>query len=297
MKKLLLLLLFPLTLFSCGKMKIYGEYAFQMGGDKSTHFGVFLNLTNNPVLEEGKEVGKDFLCGMRLSEDVVPKAPDEDDPNYMAKAFMYVLVSLMNVEGEHPGPGIDGYYNVKNTVEDKGKRLALTINLFGRPIVPPGYLDKILVAYVDGKTIKLTLPVSLADFKCQLCWYGLLVSVAEIEYEYPYPEGSKKSIISPIFVPLPDDKLPGDHGDARIGTHPASEQDIIDMNTIIVDSIREEAEDQELGEYIITLLELMGYDSDESKYILDYVLYPFMKNDFKFTFRDYHVLDIELLKK
>lgn len=240
MRKLLLLLLFPLTLLSCGANNYYGHYSFQMGSDKSSHFGVFVDLTKEDYYmaeEEGGEeklMGKKFEFGMRVSEDMVPDFPEPEDPDpdpigTLEKLFVFMLIDILNVEVENPDDpedpkGVTGYYSVsEKNFEDKGRKINMNIILnYSGLDVPADIIQKLLIAYINGKTVQIVLPVSVSDFQYQLCWYGMYI---DIDLETPNVE------IIDFYDPEYDYLLPmpGPQGEERIGSHPTIE-DIIAMN-------------------------------------------------------------------
>ena len=55
-KALTLGCLLPL-ITSCGKNPVVGTYAFQMGKEKGTHFGLYLDLSNDDFTGNEKIVG------------------------------------------------------------------------------------------------------------------------------------------------------------------------------------------------------------------------------------------------
>ena len=235
-RKLLILLLFPLVMFSCGMNKYYGYYAFQLGPDKGDHFGFYLDLTKKDYTGEDPEGAgkKEFKFGMRVSESMVPGLPELPDPipedfdykGYFEQAFVYSLVQLLNTESD-PDAGVTGYYSIgTKDIGDKGRKLDLTIVLTLLDL-PPELMQKLIIAYVDGKNVSAILPVSLDSFRYQLAWYGLYISfdfdlsttdpieVISLKDDIEYNEG---------------DRFPGPVDDEeRLGTHP-SEKDIDKMN-------------------------------------------------------------------
>lgn len=241
-RKLLVLLLFPLVMFSCGADKYYGYYMFQLGEEKGEHFGFHITLTKKKSHDEGaKEDSKEFKFGMKATESFLPpepEIPEEADPEeyveFLKELFLYVVVSYLNTEND--GPGITGYYNIgKKDIGDKGRTLDLNVVL---PIDPEdsipnleNALKKLLISYVDGKNVTAVLPVSLDDVFYQLAWHGYFFSVdltgeGEIEdairivdLTHPYPVDHPE-----IYV-----ELPGKQGEGRLDTHP-TDLDRVAMN-------------------------------------------------------------------
>lgn len=263
MKKLLLLLLFPLTLLSCANNRIYGMYSFQMGSDKSTHFGVIVNLLNEDVSIPDEETGeltvkgKKFEFGMKFSEDIIP---DPDDPDAsLEQIFLYYFITLFNVEAD-PDAGLRGYFNVgEKFVEEKGRRLLMTPVIDPeegeQPIdLPIEILEYFIVAYINKNKVDMVLPVSIDDIRYQLCWYGLYINLKEIG------SGDLDKIIVDLINEYPDIKMPGLEGEERFGTHPTAAQ-VVEMNET----------------YEFLFKDPGNPESD-------------------FTFRDFNTLTIELLK-
>lgn len=260
MRKFLLLLLFPLVMLSCGSNKYYGYYAFQMGSDKSSHFGVFVDLTQEDYYmaeEEGGEeklMGKKFKFGMRVSEDMVPDIPEDDpteDPmGWLQKMFVAMLVDLLNVEVENPDDpdnpkGVTGYYNVSDKeLEDRGRKLNMNIILNYTGLdVPADVIQKLIIAYINGKTVQIVLPVSVKDFQYQLCWYGMYINLKTFEVADLLEDEEYKQLLP----------MPGPQGEDRIGSHPTAQEvqqmkdkygpeftdfDFKDFNTLTVDLLK-----------------------------------------------------------
>lgn len=226
MRKLLLLLLFPLVMLSCGANKYYGYYAFQLGPDKGDHFGFYLDLTKNDYVDpEGEIKGKkEFKFGMRVSESMVPDAPEydpDDFDGYLERAFVYLLIQFLNTESPD-GIGASGHYSIGNKdIEGKGRKLDLTIVIADIDDPDLGkILQRFIIAYVDGKSINAILPVSLDAFRYQLCWYGIYISVTETA---GIPDLD-------VFELSEYGTLPGPESDEeRLGTHP-TEKEIAEMN-------------------------------------------------------------------
>ncbi len=220
-KLFLSLLLFPLALISCANNRVYGRYAFQMGGDKSSHFGIFVDLNKDDYIEGGVKKGQQFKFGAKLSEDMIPEFPEEypsDSAGYIESLFIYMLIDILNVE-QDSSAGLTGYYNITDKYyEDKGYKVDMNIVL-DIVEVDPDILQKFIISYLKGNTMSIVLPVSVPDFQRQLCWYGTFIYF-NLDAEDP----EERAVIETLPEPLP-----GPQGDDRIGTHP-SEAEVQEMN-------------------------------------------------------------------
>lgn len=260
-KLFLSLLLFPLALISCGANKVYGHYAFQMGSDKGTHFGVYVNLLNEDVYGPKEPLvdptivykGKKFNLGMNFSDDIMP--PDPTEESTIEEIVFWFFLQAMD-------SGLSGYFNVGNEkFGDLGQRLYLTLSEEDLPLeLPEELASMFIVAFIDKNIVKIIMPVSLNDMVYQLCWYGLFI------YFYEKTDGSigvypKSLYEEPAWV---DELHYSTDLKERVGTHP-TEHDVGDMNRVF--------------EYIFK-----GNIPDTD-----------ITADF--TFRDYNSLTIDLLKE
>ncbi|MCQ2753402.1 MAG: hypothetical protein MJ206_04095 [Bacilli bacterium] len=192
-----------MALISCnGANKMYGKYSFMMGKEKETHFGVEVTLSDKDYEsseEEPIEGAKELQLKLNLSEDIKPKEPGIDDPNYLEQFFAYMVADRLC-------DGLNGYYSIKEGVYDEGQRMALGFELFPEllPIeVYSEFVENFIVSYYDkkGKMVTLILPTSLTDLQDQLCWYGYFFDVSYSKTIDPVTR-EEHNIIKIAFIDL-----------------------------------------------------------------------------------------------
>ena len=151
----------PLLLTSCNKSSYVGYYAFQMGKNEGTHFGLSINLTKQDHFVDGINEGKYFK----------------------AVANSNVLVSESNPTGELI---IEGGYTIGEKI-DKDKKLvnmhydmleslkdliAIIIGADPSSFETSTYVQKLVTTDISNRAFNFIVPVSLNDLYLQLYWYG-----------------------------------------------------------------------------------------------------------------------------
>lgn len=189
--KNLLTLCSAVFLISCsgGGNSYLGKYKFQMGKDKGTNMGVFMELLDEDVkgTVDGTEqtLGKKFTLSMHMS--------GMGDSSSSVASFLGNDFNL------------DGYYRIeKDRVLLGSNNLS---NLIGGDEgstfdLEPKYVEKVLYATVDSSKLSITLPVSVNDLIYQLYWYGYRIDLSA----------------DTLITDLPE----SEHHE--IGSHPTSEQ-------------------------------------------------------------------------
>ena len=304
MKKLQSFLLIPLlALASCSKTSIYGTYSFKLGkpaiGDQpSTEIGVSITLDDEEVKksEEDKEsLGKHLHLDLEAPPSAYPKEPEAISKEWYELTFEDIETifeySAMMLLLEN---GVSGYFQFDEETEvtydsqakPLGKRMVIGLEfedsqepeesqnqnvlnaeeeeepIIPTSIIPSEIFEEFLCAYKDSNFIKLIIPVSLNDLIMQLCWYGIFINVnaikeLDIDNVFRY--------LSEIHE-LPKARKYNEKGgyevtDNRIGTHP-TQDDIEKMNTYYAEVFTKSSEEK-----------------------------PF------FTFRDFNVLTLDLMKE
>ena len=176
-------------LVSCNtNSSIAGTYGFQMGKEAGTHFGFFLELTDNTytaadVTEEGLKE-----CILSLSV----RNGKEEEGSTAIKDIMALFTD------DEEGASLKGFYKLTNEVNKQGET-RLMMGLSFSYIVerirgiyessteeqPPEMLDKIeqlghkesvqklLYATYKKDMVNVYVPVSIEDAVYQLYWYGV----------------------------------------------------------------------------------------------------------------------------
>lgn len=190
--KFLILPLLGLFLMSCSKSSMAGDYVFQMGKDKGTHFGIYLQLTDDIVTNETTEeiLGKKFklnfaLQGMSQDEDVEDESELEEAKNMQRGIARAVTPSIDPTQTDNDF-SLEGYYVHNPELKKKDSEgneivdIGITHIVFESdegidiPLEIDSYLiEKILYSTISGSTFTLVLPVSFEDILLQLYWYGV----------------------------------------------------------------------------------------------------------------------------
>ena len=191
-KLLAFFFLLPL-LISCGSDSIAGTYAFQMGKENGTHFGIFLNITDNPY-EENNEY-KDLSLDLSLS---FPSGDDSEETTSMLDAILEYFKD--KASGIYTIPG---YYKVTDQTDKQGAsllKIGISFKYVKEKIIEvykentgedlsPNSLDSLetlnnndiiqSILYMTYKDNKITvyLPVGYEDVYYQLYWYGYDVQI------------------------------------------------------------------------------------------------------------------------
>lgn len=195
LRKLLSLFMILPFLMSCNTSDISGTYGFQLGKDTGTHFGVFLDLTNNVF--EPENVEEKGFKQFDLSLNVKIASGDE------ASTIESILAALTDeTTGE---ASIPGYYKLTDQKNKKGEsRLKvgfdfLTIvtrissyfeKMYDKPLDIEAVTDELSILnnssliqsllYVTHKDdyVYFYIPVSEADAFYQVYWYGYDIRVS-----------------------------------------------------------------------------------------------------------------------
>lgn len=186
-----LTLLFPL-LTACGATDYTGKYIFQLGKDKETHIGIYLELTNTLFDEAKPEKGNKYTLkiDMTTSEDTSSS----------------VIALLNDFE-------MEGYYAVKPDSQIDGDTvLSIGIEFLGEFEIPSEITTYIFAATINEKQVNFIIPVSMDDLNYQLYWYGF-----DITYERIAEAEGKGETISPETFVNEDKKH-------EIGSHPTKEE-------------------------------------------------------------------------
>ena len=201
LKKLLIVGSMLPLITSCGNNSIAGTYAFQMGKEKGTHFGLFLNLTDE-VYKDQNENTTDFKQ-MTFSFNVsFPEGDSEEaqaemnsildyfkdeNGNFSLKGY-YKLSDEFNKAGEQRL--IMGFYffyfldkfeDVYKSLTDEelSQEMKNTLNILNEPDL----IQSIMYATYSKDGVNAYIPVSIEDVYYQLYWYGYDVQVNAETYD------------------------------------------------------------------------------------------------------------------
>lgn len=194
-KKVLTLTCMIPLLASCANKSIAGKYAFQMGREKGTHFGLFLNLFDEAYNGEAKvEDGKKMTFAFNASFPAGDSEETQESINSILDFF------------KDPETGdftLNGYYKTNNEANEKGEpRLVIGFDFIyilqsssevyesitGQEISQEakdmlailnndGLIQSLLIATYGKEEVNAYIPVSIEDVYYQLYWYGYDIKV------------------------------------------------------------------------------------------------------------------------
>lgn len=153
-KKILLPLISTILLAACGENDYYGVYAFQLGKDKGTHFGISLELSKERYVVDNVDKGEKFTLLLNMNK----KDQTQEESS---------IIDLNNLS-------ISGTYTFSNSpTKDDSKKLDLEIIASQGTSIPSEFLDDIMYANHKGELVTVYIPVSVEDLGFQLYWYGI----------------------------------------------------------------------------------------------------------------------------
>ena len=189
-------------LASCGAKSIAGRYGFQMGREKGTHFGLFLDLYDDAY--SGQAQVQDAKK-MKLSFNASFPAGDSQETQ---EAIDSVLDLFKDPEtGDF---SLNGYYKTGNEVNEKGEpRLVIGLDFIyifqsglsvykeitGQEISQEaqdaleilnndGLIQSLLIATYAKEEVNAYIPVSMDDVYYQLYWYGYDIQIVSGEENF-----------------------------------------------------------------------------------------------------------------
>ncbi len=194
-KKLALLFAAVPFITSCGTGSIAGTYGFQLGKETGTHFGMYLNLTDDVFVPEAGDETQyedglkkfDFTLSVKMSS-------DDDESSSMIDS---ILDYIKDADGNAIIPG---YYKLTDETNPKGERrvkLGLGFKYLADKLVAAvkdqtdkdvdtsdfnilndsKIIQNLLCATYKDETVNVYIPVSLDDLYYQLYWYGTDVKI------------------------------------------------------------------------------------------------------------------------
>lgn len=193
LKKLLILGSMLPLITSCGKNSIAGTYAFQMGKEKGTHFGLFMNLSDDPYTEQDGLTGykqMTFSFNVSFPEGDSEQTQDEmksildffkdEDGNFSLNGY-YKLGDERNKAGEQRL--IIGFYFFymlekfeevyESTEEELPESTKTALNILNNSDL----IQSIMYATYTSDGVNAYIPVSLEDVYYQLYWYGYDIQI------------------------------------------------------------------------------------------------------------------------
>ena len=184
-------------LASCGTKSIAGRYGFQMGKEKGTHFGLFMNLFDDAYdgeveIEDAKKMtfafnatfpGDESEETQESMESILDLFKDPETGDFTVKGY-YKTGSETNEKGE---PrliiGFDFLYILQSasdvykevTGEEADEDIKSTLEILNKE----GLIQSLLIATYGTDEINAYIPVSIDDVYYQLYWYGYDIKVTQ----------------------------------------------------------------------------------------------------------------------
>ena len=227
-----------LSLGSCGNSSPAGTYAFQMGRDKGVHGRAEMRLSEKPVYStqdptqllgnefrfvidiqttDSKASSSSVASSQAISEITSESVASSSAASSTGSSADFSFDSLLELAYKFLGDGqsMVGYYRVGAAI-DSGNLLPLGFRVSDEVVamiadvvdvpaegmqISPDMTEELIYSTITGKTVNLSIPVSIADLLLQLYWYG-----TDIHFE----DGV-----------LHMDELPNAHAP---GTHPTADE-------------------------------------------------------------------------
>ena len=175
------------VLGACSKNSIAGKYGFQMGKEKGTHFGLFLELTDNYVtLESEPEVTNKykactFSFTVKEGEDSSQSISNlltlaqgflgQDGEILTLPAYYYLGNKIKNSDQTELKLGVD-FNEIQKAIDDTDTSIVF-------PVLDPDTIEMIIYTTYGGGVITMNIPVAEEDAIFQLYWYGFDIYMDE----------------------------------------------------------------------------------------------------------------------
>ena len=173
-----------MLLTACNKNGIAGKYGFQMGKEQGTHFGIYLELTNNYVtLDSEPDVTnkyKECIYSFALKQGDDEESESVSSVVDLIGTFLgqedkdIVTVPGYYYQGEHIGRSKE--YELKMGIDFKFLKERLDDIDDGDlefPVLSPDTVEKIVYTKYSKNMVTMYIPVSEQDIIFQLYWYGI----------------------------------------------------------------------------------------------------------------------------
>lgn len=171
-----------LLLSACNNNSIAGKYGFQMGKEKGTHFGLFMELTDDYITletqpeETNKYKRAEFSFTIKMGEDddsesisnilkTLSELLNQDGDVVKIPAYYYKGNKIPKTENIELKVGIDFNF-IKDIVDDVD-----TSAVF--PVLQPETIEKLIYTTYGKNQITMYVPVGQEDALFQLYWYGV----------------------------------------------------------------------------------------------------------------------------
>ena len=192
-----LILSLPLLLISCGGSAREQLYSFQMGKQSGAHMIASMTLRQEDYIADKQVLGKKMTFYIEakmgkpssqastlfsedsLSSEAISSA-SEGTSTVSSSASSNPDFEDLIMEVLSEGLTVHGWYSIKETLADGRQRMPIGFDIGS--VFPeagetynlgPDVIEKLIFCETDGKTIYLSIPVSMNDVFFQLYWYGM----------------------------------------------------------------------------------------------------------------------------
>ena len=223
--------LMPL-LASCATNTIAGTYGFQLGKDTGTHFGFFIDVTDDASKE--KEGYKNFTASLNMS------MPSDDGQSDDFRKELDKFLSYFQLEGSNI-VSLPGYYKVTD-VEAANQESVVSVGFATEKVeegvtkylqenisetitkekvddliesLPTNLINSIIFATYKTNVLNIYCPVSFEDVSFELYWYGYDIEVSMMDPEKITEDTPVEDIINVTVTEVTKHPL---------GSHPTKEQ-------------------------------------------------------------------------
>ena len=190
-----------LLLASCAKKSIAGIYGFQMGKEKGTHFGLFLQLTDKYITldsqpEETKKYKEgEFSFSYKSGETPEGEEGEEDSFDVMTflgklfkqegdiikvPCYYYKGEKIPNTDQTELKIGVDFSF-LQDVVDETTKD---DDSVF--PVLEPELIEMIVYTTYGNDVVTMNIPVAQEDAIFQLYWYGFDIYMDGTEVKINY---------------------------------------------------------------------------------------------------------------
>ena len=195
-KKIPIILVGLLSMMTaCGGKSIAGTYGFQMGKENSTHFGLFIKLTDNYVTLKSQPEVTDKYKVFEISFSVAFSDPEK---NETISSIFTTIASILNQDNGEKIT-IPGYYYKGERVSKTGEQeLKIGIDFsfiedvlenvdttdITFPTLEPDIIEKLLYTTYAHDQVTMYIPVGEIDVIYQLYWYGVDLAYSDTDGIY-----------------------------------------------------------------------------------------------------------------
>ncbi len=199
-KKVLPVLTLVSLMCACQGSSIAGKYGFQLGKEKGTHFGLFLNLSNedysdNPDLVDYKKMVVSFSVsfpqgeGEEMMEEMssILDLFKDEEGNFAVSGYYKLTDEYNKLRERRLSLGFGFTYLLQKFVESyeemTGEEMSEEAKNVLNVLDNNDLIESVIYATYSKGAINAYIPVSMDDVYYQLYWYGYDVQITLPEHE------------------------------------------------------------------------------------------------------------------